>query len=117
MKVNSCLISLILIAIVAVLLLLNQPSWVRRIRSPYSEQADGVPANTTAQPGFMPGPAMPVAAPSAPSPMMMGSAPAPAPAQMMQMMPMQQMPMQQMPNPVMPAKSGYEMYEEGYGCC
>jgi len=36
MKVNACLISLILIAIVAVLLLLNQPKWVNKSR--YSDK-------------------------------------------------------------------------------
>ena len=37
MKVTACLISLILIAVVAVLLLLNQPKWVNK-KSRYSDR-------------------------------------------------------------------------------
>ena len=37
MKVNACMISLVLIAIVAILLLMNQPNWSRS-RSKYSDR-------------------------------------------------------------------------------
>ena len=41
MKINSCMISLILIAVVAILLLLNQPSWMRSGYSDGKEMMEG----------------------------------------------------------------------------
>ena len=107
---NACVISLILIAVVAVLLLLNQPKWVRSVKSPYTRDEEGYEEQYyhneydtgVAQPMMM--------VPAGSQPMMMvpaGTAMAPAGTQPMMMAPA--------PTPLSPAKSSYE--SESFSCC
>jgi len=101
---NSCVISLILIAVVAVLLLLNQPKWVQSIKSPYTRDEEayqneydtGVPQTTQQM----------MMVPTGTQPMMM----VPVGTAMAQSQPMMMAPA---PTPLSPAKSSYE----SESCC